>query len=295
MENFADKVVVITGGASGVGRALGVQFAQEDAKVVLVDINQDNLDQTKAELAEHGLTVDTKTADVTSPDSMEALADYCFSTYGNVHVLMNNAGVGLGESARPIWTLPAKDWDWGIAVNAIGPVNGIRAFVPRMIESDVECLVVNTSSGNGGMNSLPTTPIYAASKAAMTSLTEVLHYQLLKAESKVKAACMFPGPHVVNSKILNSAASRPDRFSNEDGSTNKPAAYKDFKELAAASGVTFDLTEPEEVAEYTIAQMKEGKFWILPPNEYENSKEKFIKRAEELVNQINPDYPESGA
>ena len=292
MNSFAEKVVVITGGASGVGRALGEQFAQEQAKVVLVDINQQSLDKTVAELAKQGLDVDAKTADVTSPDSMEALAEFCYQRYGAVHVLMNNAGVGLGESARPLWTLPAKDWDWGIAVNTLGPVNGIRAFVPRMIASEQECLVVNTSSGNGGMNSLPTTPIYAASKAAMTSLTEVLHYQLLKAEAKVKVACMFPGPHVVNSKIFNSSEARPDRFSNQEQSENKPKAYKDFKELAEASGVSFDLTEPEEVAQYTIAQMKQGKFWILPPDEYENSKQKFMRRAEDLVNQVNPAYPE---
>jgi len=289
MKDYKNKTVVITGGASGVGRALGVLFAEEDANVVLVDINQENLDKTVAELKAQNLNVDAKAADVTSPESMDALADYCFEKYGNVHVLMNNAGVGLGEAARPLWTLPAKDWDWGFAVNTLGPVNGIRSFVPRMMENGEEGLIVNTSSGNGGLNSLPTTPIYAASKAAMTSLTEVLHYQLTKAESKVKAAVMFPGPHVVNSNILNSGHSRPDRFSNE--STSKPKAYTSFKDLAEASGVEFNLTEPEEVAAYTVAQMKEGNFWIMPP-EYDESKEKFMARCKEIIDQVTPAYPE---
>jgi NAD(P)-dependent dehydrogenase (short-subunit alcohol dehydrogenase family) len=290
MQDFNNKTVVITGGASGVGRALGILFAQDNANVVLVDINQDALDKTVAELNADGLKVDAKAADVTSPDSMDALADYCFTTYGNVHILMNNAGVGLGEAARPIWTLPAKDWDWGFAVNTQGPVNGVRAFLPRMMASDEDCLVVNTSSGNGGFNSLPTTPIYAASKAAMTSYTEVLHYQLLKAESKVKVAIMFPGPHVVNSNILNSAHARPERFSGEG--VNKPKEYTSFEDLTKATGIEFNLTEPMDVALYTVEQIKQGNFWILPPEGYDEQKQKILDRAKNIVNQITPIYPD---
>ncbi len=290
MKNFKNKTVVITGGASGVGRALGILFAQEEANVVLVDINQESLDKTVAELKADNLNVDAKTADVTSPESMDALADYCFEKYDNVHLLMNNAGVGLGEAARPIWTLPAKDWDWGFAVNTLGPVNGVRAFLPRMMELGEEGLVVNTSSGNGGFNSLPTTPIYAASKAAMTSYTEVLHYQLLKAESKIKVAIMFPGPHVVNSNILNSAHARPDRFAGEG--VNKPKAYTSFEDLTKATGIEFNLTEPMDVALYTVDQIKAGHFWILPPEDYDEQKQKIIERAKGIVEQVTPLYPE---
>ena len=179
MKSFEAKTVVITGGANGVGRALGIAFAAARANVVLVDIHSDNLDATIAELALDNIS--GMQADVTDPASMEALAARCFETHGCVHVLVNNAGVGLGEATRPMWTLPPKDWDWGLAVNTLGPVNGIRAFVPRMVQSGEECVVVNTSSGNGGLTSLPTTPIYAASKAALTSLTEVLQLQLVKA------------------------------------------------------------------------------------------------------------------
>lgn len=290
MESFVDKVVVITGGASGVGRALGVDFAKEGAKVVLVDINQNNLDKTQAELKEDGLKVTCMTADVTSSESMQALADQCFEQFGNVHILFNNAGVGLGEASRPIWTLPEKDWDWGIAVNALGAVNGIRAFVPRMIESGEEGLVVNTSSGNGGITSLPTTPIYAASKAALTSITEVLHYQLLAAESKIKAAVMYPGPHVINSAILDSRSSRPERYSN-DGE-NAPKGYKTFKELTAATGLEFELTEPYEVAEYTLRAIKNDMFWIMP-DDCERSFEKLRTRTNDILERRTPEIPES--
>lgn len=286
MKSFEKKTVVITGGANGVGRALGVVFASEGANVVLVDIHQENLDKTVAELGKDNVV--GMQADVTDPASMEKLADRCFETYGNVHVLLNNAGVGLGEAARPLWTLPGKDWDWGFAVNTMGPVNGIRAFVPRMMESGEECVVVNTSSGNGGMTSLPSTPIYAASKAALTSLTEVLHFQLLKAESKVRAAIMFPGPNVVNTNILNSGESRPEKFASQAAS--KPAAYRSMTDLAKSAGVGFALTEPAEVAQYTVAGIRDGLFWILPP-EYDVQLGKLQGRIDGIKARRTPSLP----
>lgn len=290
MQDFKNKVVVITGGASGVGRALGVAFAKEQAKVVLVDIQQQNLDKTVSELQAQGFSnITGLQADVTSDVSMQSLADACFMQFGNVHILFNNAGVGLSEAARPLWTLPAKDWDWGFAVNTLGAVNGIRAFVPRMMSSNEECLVVNTSSGNGGITSLPTTPIYAASKAALTSLTETLHYQLLKAQSKVKAAVMFPGPHVINSGILNSAQSRPERFAAQSGSTGK--TYSNFKELTAATGIEFELTEPEEVAEYTLRGIQAGQFWIMP-DDYNKTLDKLKVRTDDILQRRTPALPE---
>lgn len=287
MKDFKDKTVVITGGASGVGRALGEAFSAEQANVVLVDINAENLDNTVSDIGAENIT--GITADVTSPESMQALADECFTRFGNVHILINNAGVGLGEAARPIWTLPPKDWEWGFAVNTYGAVNGIRAFLPRMLENNEEGVIVNTSSGNGGMTSLPTTPIYAASKAAMTSLTEVLHFQLIKQQAKIRAAAMFPGPHVVNTGILNSAQSRPEKFSNE--SSNKPKAYTSFEDLAKSSGVEFELIEPAEVAEYTLRGILNGDFWIFP-DDYNKQFEKVSQRTEDILNRRNPEFPE---
>ena len=137
---------------------------------------------------------------------------------------------------------------------------------------------------------MPTTPIYAASKAALTSLTEVLHFQLSKASAKVKAAVMYPGPHVINSNILNSAHARPERFVHDQA--NKPKQYTSFKDLAEASGVEFALTEPEEVAAYTIEQIKQGKFWIMPPEGYDETLAKLKARTDSMVQGTIPVYPE---
>ena len=128
MLDFNGKVAVITGGASGVGRALGDRLVREGARVVLADIDQGRLDVTVAEIgAEAGLAVD-----VTKEASVAALADSIFDRFGAVHLLFNNAGVGLGEAQRAIWTLPMNDWRWGFDVNVLGVVHGIRSFVPSI-------------------------------------------------------------------------------------------------------------------------------------------------------------------
>jgi len=123
-------------------------------------------------------------------------------------------------------------------------------------------MVINTSSANGGLFSLPTTPIYAATKAAVTSVTEVLHYQFLMDKAKLKAAILFPGPNVVNTRILDSNRNRPAEFS--DGSDNKPHTYKSMRELVEATGLKMQLTEPEDVASFAVESVKADRFWMLP-------------------------------
>ena len=288
MEQFKNKVAVITGSASGVGRAMAFAFAEEGMKIVLADISDEALKDTKEALENNGhqnvLAVKT---DVTNFDSVAALAQKSFEAFGNVHVLCNNAGVGLGEAKTPIWDLAVKDWEWGYAVNTMGVVYGVKAFLPQMIVNGEEGFILNTSSNNGGITSLATTPIYASSKAAVTSFTEVLHYQLLKAGSKIKAGLLFPGPHLVNTNILNSARSRPNRFG---ASADQKATYVSMEALAKNAGVEFKLTEPEEVASYAVKGIRQGLFWQLPDNPKQDRKLK--ARTESILNRENPTLPE---
>lgn len=286
MHDFAGKVAVVTGGASGVGRALVTQLASLGARVVMADIDAATLDVVRTELASRGLEVDGMQVDVTRAESVDALAARVFERYGNVHLLFNNAGVGVKEAQRRIWTLPDKDWQWAYAVNVMGVVNGIRAFVPTMIERGEEGHVVNTSSGNGGIASLPTTPIYASSKAAVTSLTEVLHYQLRMEKTKLQAHVLFPGPHLVNTNILNSDRVRTDEYRVEG---QAPSAYVDMKSLAQSAGVEFKLTEPEEVAEMAIEGIRAGRFWIL--SKLGKSDENLQRRTRSILDRENPELP----
>ncbi|MGV3482242.1 MAG: SDR family NAD(P)-dependent oxidoreductase [Sphingobium sp.] len=284
MRDFADRVAVVTGGASGVGRALCEQLARAGAKVVLADIDQARLDAVSAEIAaDTGADVTGIRVDVTKADSVEALAEAIWARHGAVHLLFNNAGVGLGEAQRAIWSLPANDWHWGFDVNLFGVVHGIRAFVPRMLASGEEGVVINTSSSNGGLRSLPNTPIYAASKAAVTSVSEVLYQQLLREGDRVRAAVLFPGPHVVNTSILASNRNRPADYGATDG--NKPA-YETMEDLVRTTGLKMALTEPEEVASFALEGIREGRFWLLP--ESEDGDGKLRDRISELLARANP-------
>ena len=260
MQDLQGKIALITGGASGVGKAIGARLVREGCRVILCDIDQGKLDVAVADIgAEAGLA-----ADVTKEQAVEQLADTVFARFGAVHLLFNNAGVGLGEANRKIWTLPLNDWRWGIDVNVLGVVHGIKAFVPRMLASGEEGVVINTSSSNGGLRSLPNTPIYAASKAAVTSISEVLHQQLLREGTQVRAAILFPGPNTVNTSIMASNLVRPDEYAE---GTSREVAYRTMQELVEKTGLKISLTEPEEVADFAVDGVKAGQFWLLPESE----------------------------
>lgn len=288
MADLSGKTAVVTGGASGVGYCLCEVFLRRGMNVVVADIEAPALEQALARLQEAGHAgermLGVKT-DVTSADSVEELAERTYRHFGAVHILCNNAGVGIKEAQRRLWTLTERDWEWGYNVNVMGVVNGIRAFVPRMLAAGEPGHIVNTSSGNGGLTSLPTTPIYASSKAAVTSLTEVLHYQLLMDGSALQAHLLFPGPHLVNTNILASERNRPERL--RDG---EPASsYLSMQELAKSAGVDFQLTEPMEVAETCLEGIENNRFWILPASDKQDARVR--ERSRSILERSNPIVP----
>lgn len=266
MDSFQGRVAVITGGASGVGRCLAVQLAEQNAHVVVVDIDPARIEATRSTI--DGLGTGRKlgvACDVTREGDVRALAEQVYADFGEVNLLFNNAGVGLGEAAKKMWDIPLSDWRWGIDVNVLGVVHGIAAFVPRMLAGGAEGVVINTSSTNGGLRSLPNTPIYAATKAAVTSISEVLHQQLLREGSRVRAAVLFPGPHTVNTGILASGEVRPDQYIEHED--QRKVAYRTMDDLLRTTGLQMKLTEPEEVAEFTLAGVRSGRFWLIPASE----------------------------
>ena len=152
LQDFRERVVVVTGGASGIGRALGERFAAEGAFVVLADVETAALERTVEELAGAGDVAGVRT-DVTDPASVEALAAEVYGRYGAVHVLVNNAGVGA-PSAK-VWETTPNDWRWVHSVNVFGVAHGVQAFVPRMLAGGEPGHIVNTSSGDGAVNRPP--------------------------------------------------------------------------------------------------------------------------------------------
>ena len=175
MKELRDRVAVVTGGASGIGRALAKAFLGEGMKVVLADVEAPALKAAAEELGALG-DVTSLVTDVRRFEALEALADHTYSTFGACHLLCNNAGVSVAQ--LNVWETTPNDWEWVHGVNVRGVMHGVQAFVPRMIAAGDEGFVMNTSSGDGGIAPLATQSVYAASKAAVSILTECLDAQL---------------------------------------------------------------------------------------------------------------------
>ena len=285
MKQLKDRVAVVTGGAGGLGRALGQRLAQEGMQVVLADVQPDALANTVDELRSDGLEVTGVPTDVTKYESVEALRDTTLSAFGAVHVVCNNAGIGAGAEG-PIWQHELNDWRWAFAVNLWGVIHGINAFVPLMLDQGDEGHVVNTSSGNGGIAPLPSTPQYAATKAAVVTITECLYGQL--AGTNVSASVLFPGPHMLRTGLFESWRSRPERFAKTRPRQTPYTTVEALEKQMAAAGVPIAYTEPAEVADAVVAGIRAGAFWIHPDNP--RSDEMLRLRTASIADRTNPDY-----
>ena len=174
MKEFKGKVAVITGAASGIGRALADRCVQEGMKAVLADVEVEALAKTEASLKASGATVLAVQTDVSQARDVAALAQKTLEVFGAVHLLCNNAGVGT-EAA--IWESTLEVWEWVMGVNLWGVIHGVHAFVPLMLAQDTECHIVNTAS-MAGLISGPGLGTYKVTKHAVVSLSETLHHEL---------------------------------------------------------------------------------------------------------------------
>jgi NAD(P)-dependent dehydrogenase (short-subunit alcohol dehydrogenase family) len=230
---------------------------------VLLDVEARALEAAVGALRAEGAEVSGVVCDVTKYESVEAAEREVLARHGKVHLLFNNAGVGAHEDV-PIWELPLNDWRWVFAVNVFGVIHGIKAFVPGMLAHGEPGHVVNTSSGNGGLVVVPTTPSYSASKAAVSMLTETLHLQFLMQRAKLQAHVLYPGPHIVASNIFDAKRNRPAEFAREKPQVAPPVTLDMLKQFAASQGRVFDATTCEEVAEHAHQAIVRGDYFILP-------------------------------
>jgi NAD(P)-dependent dehydrogenase (short-subunit alcohol dehydrogenase family) len=260
MQNFNGKVAVVTGGASGVGKSLVRALLAEGAKVVVADVEEAALKGAVEELAKGGGEVSAVVTDVSSPDSVNALADHVYDTHGACHLLFNNAGVAA-PSAN-IWETTVNDWKWVHGVNVMGVMHGIQAFVPRMIQGDEEGHVINTSSGDGGISPLPYQSVYASSKAAVSTLTECLGAQLQSEETKLRASIFYPSGGLLETGIWTTARNRPAALSREREAAPAPS-IEQFKDAAKAAGMELQFQDLDELARHALQGIRDEQFIIM--------------------------------
>ena len=286
MQDFKGKVAVITGGSSGVGRSLAFALGRLGAKIAVGDVDKAAMAQLRTDLAAENIEALVEHCDVTSPGSLNALADSTQATFGGMQLVFANAGISAGESG-PMWEYSQKDWQWCLNVNLWGVINTINAFMPRLAAANQEAHFVITGSGNGALLVYPDQPIYTASKAAVHAITENLHYQVTAARSPVKVSALFPGPHVVDTGLFNSGRVRPQDLKKEvEGNASGISSVDDMKKMAAQWGIELQTTHPDEVAQMAVEGLRKNAFWLLATTP--ETDDKIRARAEMILSRQPP-------
>ncbi len=253
MREFKGKVAVITGGASGIGRAIAASCVRAGIKVVLADIEEGPLETTGAELKAMGGTVLWQKSDVSKRAEMESLARYAFDSFGNVHLLFNNAGVAAGGAP---WEATWNDWEWVVSVNLWGVINGVKVFTPLMLTQNADCHIVNTASSAGLVAGGFSAP-YSVTKHAVVALSESLYLTLQQRNSLIKVSVLCPG--MVRTNIGKTERNRPPEHRNEPIplTPQMETARAAFDALLAAS------MPPDKVAEIVFEAIEKEQFYIL--------------------------------
>ena len=249
MEDLHGKVAVITGGASGIGRAVAEKAAAEGMKIVIADIEEGPLKEAEGELTGQGAEAIGVVTDVSDAASVRELRDRALERFGAVHLVHNNAGIGTGG---PIWEFSEEDWRWIIGVNQWGVIHGVSTFVPLLMEQG-EGHVVNTASIAG----LTTTAFlgpYHATKFAVVAMSEVLYKDLQVAGSPVGVSVLCPG--FVQTRIAESERNRPAWAPERE--------VEGAEELRAViQGMVDGGIPPAAVADRVIDAVKTNTFYIL--------------------------------
>jgi NAD(P)-dependent dehydrogenase (short-subunit alcohol dehydrogenase family) len=254
MKDFNGKTAVITGGASGIGRAMGELFLARGMNVVLGDIEQKALDVTVAALSAGGGRCIGVVTDVSQAADVQRLADRALAEFGAIHVACNNAGVFAGGL---LWEESLADYQWQLNVNVWGVIHGIRTFIPIMAQQDCECHVVNTAS-MAAVTAMPYSGIYHMTKHAVLGLSESLYHELAFHVPNVKVSVLCP--EAINTGIAASERNRPGAYSRTGDIVESDA--RTLVSQALAQSVAAGLG-PQVMAQRVLDAIVEERFYIL--------------------------------
>jgi NAD(P)-dependent dehydrogenase (short-subunit alcohol dehydrogenase family) len=283
MEEFKGKVAVITGAGSGFGREFARIGATLGMKLVLADIQADALEQTRSELDANGAAVIARVVDVSDGAQVEALAATTMETFGGVHLLFNNAGIG---AAGLIWENTVRDWEWALGVNLWGVIHGVRTFTPLMLaaaqaDPAYRGHIVNTASMAGLLNQ-PNLGAYNVSKHAVVSLSETLFHDLSLVTDQVQ--CSVLCPYFIPTGIHESHRNRPAELANG----TPPTRSQLIAQAMVSKAVTSGKLTAADMAARTFDCIRAGAFYIVS---HPDALDGVRQQAEDIVALRNPTDP----
>jgi NAD(P)-dependent dehydrogenase (short-subunit alcohol dehydrogenase family) len=253
MKTFAGRVAVITGAASGLGRALAGAFGAQGLKLVLADVDEAALARTAGELRARGFPVAARPTDVSQGESVEQLARAALEAFGAVHVVCNNAGVApLGV----VWEATEQDWRWALGVNLWGAIHGVRVFTPILLQQGDEGHIVNTASV-AGFIAPPGMGVYNVTKHAVVALSETLHHDLAARASKVR--CSVVCPAFFASGIADSERARPAALRSDRPKSDEDRALEAMLHKATESG----RLSADDIAARVLDAVRDERFYVL--------------------------------
>lgn len=253
MRRFAGRVAVITGAASGLGRALALRFAREGVRLALADVDERALAATRDELAAAGAAAIAIGCDVARGDQVERLAERALAEFGAVHIVCNNAGVApLGLA----WESSVADWQWALGVNLWGVIHGVRVFTPLLLRQGDEGHVVNVASV-AGLIAPPGMGVYNATKHAVVALSETLHHDLAGQRARVK--CTVVCPAFFPSNIHQSERSRPPELASGRAKSAIDLELAAMLRKATLSG----RLSAADIAERVFEAVRDERFYVL--------------------------------
>ncbi len=258
MKSFKEKVAVITGAGSGMGRYLAILLAKEGADVSVCDVNEETLNETVEMLRKYNVSVSSHLLDVSDKEAIEALPRKVIDQHGKVDMVFNNAGVTTGSHFKD---MDEDNWDWVMGINFDGVINSTRAFIPHMVDSP-EAAIVNTSS-IFGMVAVPGQTVYHATKFAVRGFTESLAMEMRETNPNLQIHCVHPGH--IGTNIAATARFDEENFnqdetqvSNSIFTRNAPKTQKEMGDLFREGGM-----HPSKAAEIILNGVKKNKSRIF--------------------------------
>ncbi|MGY9083886.1 MAG: SDR family NAD(P)-dependent oxidoreductase [Acidimicrobiales bacterium] len=256
MYDVDGKTAVITGAAGGMGLSMARSFANAGMNVVLADIDVGRLEAAVAGLRADGHAAMGVPTDVSKEDQIQALAQAALDEFGAVHVMSNNAGIGI---AGTVDDMTIDDWKWTIDVDLWSVVYGVRTFLPLMKEQG-EGHITATSS-MAGLTCGPVLGAYHVAKHGVVALMDTVRIELKIAKSDVRASVLCPGP--IDTDIAYSDRLRPDDVETRDNNKLEEKFFQSLRDELAGG------MDPDEVGEMVLEAVQNERFWILThPNEF---------------------------